>query len=88
MDAQTAAANLARLDQLEQTLEAFAENARQMAVITANFQDSSQDALNHKLHTLITGLQVGTAMYALYSPRFVHRSWTHKNTNWATSVCR
>jgi hypothetical protein len=65
MDAQTAAANLARLDQLEQTLEAFAENARQMAVITANFQDSSQDALNHKLHTLITGLQVDRVIFAL-----------------------
>jgi mediator of RNA polymerase II transcription subunit 10 len=47
----------ARLANLEQSLEAFQENARQMAVITSNFQSNSQDALNHKLHSLITGLQ-------------------------------
>lgn len=47
-----------QFDNLEQTLEAFQENARQLAVIASDFQPKSQDALNQKLQTLITGLQV------------------------------
>uniref|UniRef100_A0A914XAH7 Mediator of RNA polymerase II transcription subunit 10 n=1 Tax=Plectus sambesii TaxID=2011161 RepID=A0A914XAH7_9BILA len=46
-----------RLNTLEQTLEAFQENARQLGVIASDFQPKSQDALNQKLQTLVSGLQ-------------------------------
>lgn len=48
----------ARFSQLEQTLELFQENARQLGVIASDFQPRSQDPLNQKLQTLISGLEV------------------------------
>ncbi len=42
---------------LEQTLEAFQENARQLAVIASDYQPKSQEVLNQKLQTLVSGLQ-------------------------------
>jgi hypothetical protein len=47
-----------RFSQLEQTLELFQENARQLGVIASDFQPRSQDPLNQKLQTLISGLEV------------------------------
>jgi len=46
-----------RFSQLEQTLELFQENARQLGVIASDFQPRSQDPLNQKLQTLISGLE-------------------------------
>uniref|UniRef100_A0A0R3RPT4 Mediator of RNA polymerase II transcription subunit 10 n=1 Tax=Elaeophora elaphi TaxID=1147741 RepID=A0A0R3RPT4_9BILA len=45
-----------RYNQLEQTLENFQENARQMGVIASDFTTRSQEPLNQKIHTLISGL--------------------------------
>lgn len=45
-----------RFNQLEQTLENFQENARQMGVIASDFTTRSQEPLNQKIHTLISGL--------------------------------
>ncbi|MFH4973346.1 hypothetical protein AB6A40_000055 [Gnathostoma spinigerum] len=50
------AAAEARYNQLEQTLENFQENARQMGVIASDFTTRSQEPLNQKIHTLISGL--------------------------------
>ncbi|VDM27005.1 unnamed protein product [Toxocara canis] len=46
-----------RFNQLEQTLENFQENARQMGVIASDFNTRSQEPLNQKIHTLISGLR-------------------------------
>uniref|UniRef100_A0A914ZWF9 Mediator of RNA polymerase II transcription subunit 10 n=1 Tax=Parascaris univalens TaxID=6257 RepID=A0A914ZWF9_PARUN len=46
-----------RFNQLEQTLENFQENARQMGVIASDFTTRSQEPLNQKIHTLISGLR-------------------------------
>ncbi|MCP9262066.1 Mediator of RNA polymerase II transcription subunit 10 [Dirofilaria immitis] len=45
-----------RYNQLEQTLENFQENARQMGVIASDFTTRSQEPLNQKIHILISGL--------------------------------
>lgn len=45
-----------RFNQLEQTLENFQENARQMGVIASGFTTRSQEPLNQKIHTLTSGL--------------------------------
>ncbi|EJW88258.1 hypothetical protein WUBG_00831 [Wuchereria bancrofti] len=45
-----------RYNHLEQTLENFQENARQMGVIASDFTTRSQEPLNQKIHTLISGL--------------------------------
>ncbi|TMS35890.1 hypothetical protein L596_003182 [Steinernema carpocapsae] len=42
---------------LERTLEQFQENARHLGVIATEFTPKSQEPLNQKLHTLISGLQ-------------------------------
>uniref|UniRef100_A0AC34Q758 Mediator of RNA polymerase II transcription subunit 10 n=1 Tax=Panagrolaimus sp. JU765 TaxID=591449 RepID=A0AC34Q758_9BILA len=42
---------------LEQTLEQFQENARQMGVIASEFTARSQEPLNQKIHTMIHGLR-------------------------------
>jgi len=47
----------ARFNQLEQTLENFQENARQLGLIASDFQPRSQDPLNQRVHTLVSGLQ-------------------------------
>uniref|UniRef100_A0A1I7XB44 Mediator of RNA polymerase II transcription subunit 10 n=1 Tax=Heterorhabditis bacteriophora TaxID=37862 RepID=A0A1I7XB44_HETBA len=46
-----------RFNQLERTLEQFQENARHMGVIASDFNSRSQEPLNQKIHTLISGLQ-------------------------------
>ncbi|KAK0396194.1 hypothetical protein QR680_001616 [Steinernema hermaphroditum] len=46
-----------RFTQLERTLEQFQENARHLGVIATEFTSKSQEPLNQKLHTLISGLQ-------------------------------
>lgn len=45
-----------RFNQLEQTLENFQENARQMGVIASDFTTRSQEPLNQRIHTLTSGL--------------------------------
>uniref|UniRef100_A0A914HXP4 Mediator of RNA polymerase II transcription subunit 10 n=1 Tax=Globodera rostochiensis TaxID=31243 RepID=A0A914HXP4_GLORO len=47
-----------RFNQLERNLELFQENARHMGVIASDFTSKSQEPLNQKIHTLISGLQV------------------------------
>ncbi|EFO18944.1 hypothetical protein LOAG_09550 [Loa loa] len=49
-------ANDTRYSHLEQILENFQENARQMGVIASDFTTRSQEPLNQKIHTLISGL--------------------------------
>ncbi|VDN02071.1 unnamed protein product, partial [Thelazia callipaeda] len=45
-----------RFNQLEQTIENFQENARQLGVIASDFSTRSQEPLNQKIHTLVSGL--------------------------------
>ncbi|KAI1718389.1 transcription factor subunit med10 of mediator complex domain-containing protein [Ditylenchus destructor] len=47
----------ARFNLLERTLEQFQENARHMGVIASDFTPRSQEPLNQKVHTMISGLQ-------------------------------
>ncbi|GMR37348.1 hypothetical protein PMAYCL1PPCAC_07543 [Pristionchus mayeri] len=51
-----------RFDKLERTLEQFQENARIMGSTAADFSTRSQDQLNQKIHTLISGLAQMDAM--------------------------
>ncbi|XP_067909607.1 mediator of RNA polymerase II transcription subunit 10-like [Heterodontus francisci] len=44
-------------DNLEEHLEKFIENIRQLGIIVSDFQLSSQAGLNQKLNSMITGLQ-------------------------------
>uniref|UniRef100_A0A8C7T2E6 Mediator of RNA polymerase II transcription subunit 10 n=1 Tax=Oncorhynchus mykiss TaxID=8022 RepID=A0A8C7T2E6_ONCMY len=46
-----------KFDNLEEHLEKFVENIRQMGIIVSDFQPSSQTGLNQKLNYMITGLQ-------------------------------
>jgi len=46
-----------RFNVLERTLEQFQENARHMGVIASDFTTRSQEPLNQKVHTMISGLQ-------------------------------
>jgi len=46
-----------RFNLLERTLEQFQENARHMGVIASDFTPKSQEPLNQKVHTMISGLQ-------------------------------
>uniref|UniRef100_A0A3B1IW89 Mediator of RNA polymerase II transcription subunit 10 n=1 Tax=Astyanax mexicanus TaxID=7994 RepID=A0A3B1IW89_ASTMX len=46
-----------KFDNLEEHLEKFIENIRQMGIIVSDFQPSSQTGLNQKLNFMITGLQ-------------------------------
>lgn len=43
---------------LESTLEQFQENARHIGIIVSDFSPKSQEILNQKIHTMISGLQV------------------------------
>ena len=47
-----------RFNNLERNLELFQENARHMGVIASDFNLKSQEPLNQKVHTLVSGLQV------------------------------
>ncbi|KAK3525181.1 hypothetical protein QTP86_021402 [Hemibagrus guttatus] len=46
-----------KFDNLEEHLEKFIENIRQLGIIVSDFQPSSQTGLNQKLNLMITGLQ-------------------------------
>ncbi|XP_048416120.1 mediator of RNA polymerase II transcription subunit 10 [Stegostoma tigrinum] len=46
-----------KFDNLEEHLEKFIENIRQLGIIVSDFQPSSQAGLNQKLNSMVTGLQ-------------------------------
>ncbi|XP_041267740.1 mediator of RNA polymerase II transcription subunit 10 isoform X2 [Onychostruthus taczanowskii] len=46
-----------KFDSLEEHLEKFVENIRQLGIIVSDFQPSSQTGLNQKLNFMVTGLQ-------------------------------
>merc|ERR1711931_172318 len=46
-----------KFEALEQSLEMFIENTRQIGIIVSDFQPQGQAVLNQKLNTLATGLQ-------------------------------
>lgn len=46
-----------KFEALEQQLELFIENTRQLGIIVSDFQPQGQNVLNQKLHTMVTGLQ-------------------------------
>ncbi|XP_060236347.1 mediator of RNA polymerase II transcription subunit 10 isoform X2 [Meriones unguiculatus] len=46
-----------KFDHLEEHLEKFVENIRQLGIIVSDFQPSSQAGLSQKLNFLVTGLQ-------------------------------
>ncbi|XP_043921334.1 mediator of RNA polymerase II transcription subunit 10 [Protopterus annectens] len=46
-----------KFDNLEEHLEKFVENIRQLGIIVSDFQPSSQPGLNQKLSFMVTGLQ-------------------------------
>ncbi|KAM9383848.1 mediator of RNA polymerase II transcription subunit 10 [Pholidichthys leucotaenia] len=46
-----------KFDNLEEHLEKFIENIRQLGIIVSDFQPSSQPGLNQKLNLMISGLQ-------------------------------
>ncbi|KAM9838947.1 mediator of RNA polymerase II transcription subunit 10 isoform 1-T1 [Aulostomus maculatus] len=46
-----------KVDNLEEHLEKFIENIRQLGIIVSDFQPSSQPGLNQKLNFMISGLQ-------------------------------
>ncbi|KAK5605468.1 Mediator of RNA polymerase II transcription subunit 10, partial [Crenichthys baileyi] len=46
-----------KFDNLEEHLEKFIENIRQLGIIVSDFQPSSQAVLNQKLNFMISGLQ-------------------------------
>jgi len=49
--------NDGRFNLLERTLEQFQENARHVGIIASDFTSKSQDLLNQKIHTMVSGLQ-------------------------------
>ncbi|XP_053449202.1 mediator of RNA polymerase II transcription subunit 10 isoform X2 [Nycticebus coucang] len=46
-----------KFDHLEEHLEKFVENIRQLGIIVSDFQPSSQAGLNQKLNFIVSGLQ-------------------------------
>ncbi|XP_070552489.1 mediator of RNA polymerase II transcription subunit 10-like [Ptychodera flava] len=46
-----------RFEQLEQNLEMFIENTRQMGIIVSDFQPQGQNVLNQKILHMVTGMQ-------------------------------
>ncbi|XP_069075807.1 mediator of RNA polymerase II transcription subunit 10 isoform X2 [Pleurodeles waltl] len=46
-----------KFDNLEEQLEKFVENIRQLGIIVSDFQPSSQAGLNQKLNFMVSGLQ-------------------------------
>uniref|UniRef100_A0A8C9EXA2 Mediator of RNA polymerase II transcription subunit 10 n=1 Tax=Pavo cristatus TaxID=9049 RepID=A0A8C9EXA2_PAVCR len=55
--ARAAMAMAEKFDSLEEHLEKFVENIRQLGIIVSDFQPSSQAGLNQKLNFMVTGLQ-------------------------------
>ncbi|KAL4234131.1 Mediator of RNA polymerase II transcription subunit 10 [Mactra antiquata] len=46
-----------RFENLEEQLERFIENTRQLGIIVSDFQPQGQNALNQKLQTMVQGMQ-------------------------------
>ncbi|WAR13307.1 MED10-like protein [Mya arenaria] len=46
-----------RFEALEEQLERFIENTRQLGIIVSDFQPQGQNALNSKLQTMVQGMQ-------------------------------
>ncbi|XP_074643144.1 mediator of RNA polymerase II transcription subunit 10-like [Tubulanus polymorphus] len=46
-----------KFEALEQHLEMFIENTRQMGIIVSDFQPQGQNVLNSKINSMISGLQ-------------------------------
>lgn len=46
-----------KFELLEQSLEMFIENTRQMGIIVSDFQPQGQSVLNHKLQTMVNSMQ-------------------------------
>ncbi|CAD5215827.1 unnamed protein product [Bursaphelenchus xylophilus] len=57
----------ARFLPLESTLEQFQENARHIGIIVSDFTPKSQEVLNQKIHTMISGLQELNSLKNKYS---------------------
>uniref|UniRef100_A0A915EHH6 Mediator of RNA polymerase II transcription subunit 10 n=1 Tax=Ditylenchus dipsaci TaxID=166011 RepID=A0A915EHH6_9BILA len=56
-----------RFNLLERTLENFQENARHLGVIASDFNSQSQELLNQKIHTIISGLNECDALKNQFS---------------------
>lgn len=46
-----------KFEQLEENLEQFIENVRQLGIIVSDFQPQGQGVLNQKINSMITGLK-------------------------------
>lgn len=46
-----------KFEQLEENLEQFIENVRQLGIIVSDFQPQGQAVLNQKINSMITGLK-------------------------------
>ncbi|XP_077993705.1 mediator of RNA polymerase II transcription subunit 10-like [Glandiceps talaboti] len=46
-----------KFEQIEQNLERFIENTRQMGIIVSDFQPQGQNVLNQKILRMVTGMQ-------------------------------
>ncbi|XP_064640906.1 mediator of RNA polymerase II transcription subunit 10-like [Lineus longissimus] len=46
-----------KFEALEQSLEMFIENTRQMGIIVSDFQPQGQNVLNSKINSMISGMQ-------------------------------
>ncbi|XP_052229303.1 mediator of RNA polymerase II transcription subunit 10-like [Dreissena polymorpha] len=81
-----------RFEALEEQLERFIENARQLGIIVSDFQPQGQNALNSKLQTMIQGMQeidkLKTHMQDIHVPLDVFEYIDQgKNPNLYTKHC-
>ncbi|KRY09586.1 Mediator of RNA polymerase II transcription subunit 10 [Trichinella patagoniensis] len=56
-----------RFDNLEQCLESFIENSRQLCMVASDFQASSQTVLNQKIQAVLGGLQELSAKHSKFN---------------------
>ncbi|KAL1237248.1 Mediator of RNA polymerase II transcription subunit [Trichinella pseudospiralis] len=56
-----------RFDNLEQCLENFIENSRQLCMVATDFQASSQTVLNQKIQAVLGGLQELSAKHSKFN---------------------
>ncbi|KAH3776954.1 mediator of RNA polymerase II transcription subunit 10-like [Dreissena polymorpha] len=81
-----------RFEALEEQLERFIENARQLGIIVSDFQPQGQNALNSKLQTMVQGMQeidkLKTHMQDIHVPLDVFEYIDQgKNPNLYTKHC-
>merc|ERR1711894_628654 len=57
MGTQTVRKMAEKFELLEQQLEMFIDNTRQLGIIVGDFQPQGQNVLNQKIHTMVTGMQ-------------------------------